>query len=168
MRRRFSRLALAVTAVAVVAIAGAVTYAVADIGGGGVINGCYKSQNGQLRLIDPATDSCNPSETAISWNTIGEGRKGRRATRVIQGRKDLPDRQDPPVRKGLPDRKGLLGLWGLLDRKGLLGRWGRQDRRATPGPPVQTASAATRSEARRPTCPPQPSRPQSSAVRPAR
>lgn len=96
---------------------------------------------------------------------------------MIQGRKDLPDRQDPPVRKGLPDRKGLLvhkgllgllGLWGLLDRKGLLGRWGRQDRRATPGPPVQTASAATRSEARRPTCPPQPSRPQSSAVRPAR
>ena len=67
MRRRVSRLAVAVTAVAVVAIAGAVTYAVADIGGGGLINGCYKSQNGQLRLIDPATDSCNPSETAISW-----------------------------------------------------------------------------------------------------
>jgi hypothetical protein len=40
----------------VVAIAGAVTYAVADIGGGGVINGCYKTQNGQLRLIDPASD----------------------------------------------------------------------------------------------------------------
>jgi len=26
--------------------------------GGGVINGCYKSQNGQQRLIDPATDHC--------------------------------------------------------------------------------------------------------------
>ena len=39
----------------VVAIAGGVTYAVADIGGGGVINGCYKSENGQLRLIDPTT-----------------------------------------------------------------------------------------------------------------
>ena len=59
MRRRFRRVALAVTAFAVVAIAGGVTYAVADIGGG-VINGCYKSQNGQLRLIDPATDSCHP------------------------------------------------------------------------------------------------------------
>jgi hypothetical protein len=67
MRRRFSRVVLAITAVAVVAIAGGVTYAVADMGGGGVINGCYKSQNGQLRLIDPATDNCLSSETAISW-----------------------------------------------------------------------------------------------------
>jgi hypothetical protein len=56
MRRRFRRVVLAITGVAVVAIAGGVTYAVADIGGGVVINGCYKSQNGQLRLIDPATD----------------------------------------------------------------------------------------------------------------
>jgi hypothetical protein len=55
----------------VVAIAGGVTYAVADIGGGGVISGCYKTQNGQLRLIDPPTDSCHPSETAISWSQTG-------------------------------------------------------------------------------------------------
>src|SRR5512133_1918825 len=71
MRRRFRRVALAVTAVVVVAIAGGVTYAVAEVGGGGVINGCYKSQNGQLRLIDPATDHCLPSETAISWGQTG-------------------------------------------------------------------------------------------------
>ena len=43
MRRRFSRVVLAFTGVAVVAIAGGVTFAVAEIGGGGVINGCYKS-----------------------------------------------------------------------------------------------------------------------------
>jgi hypothetical protein len=71
MRRRFSRVTLAITAVAIVAIAGGVTYAVADIGGGGVINGCYKSQNGQLRLIDPATDHCLPSEKSISWSQTG-------------------------------------------------------------------------------------------------
>jgi hypothetical protein len=71
MRRRFRRVALAITAVVVVAIAGGVTYALADIGSGGVINGCYKSQNGQLRLIDPATDSCLPNETAISWGQTG-------------------------------------------------------------------------------------------------
>jgi hypothetical protein len=77
MRTRVRRVALAVTAVAVVAIAGGVTYAVAEIGGGGVINGCYKSVNGQLRLIDPATDSCNPSETPISWGQTGtQGPKG--------------------------------------------------------------------------------------------
>jgi hypothetical protein len=71
MRRRLSRVTLAITAVAIVTIAGGVTYALADIGGGGVIHGCYKSQNGQLRLIDPATDSCRPSETAISWSQTG-------------------------------------------------------------------------------------------------
>jgi hypothetical protein len=86
MRRRFSRLALAVTAVAVLAIAGAVTYAVADIGGGGVINGCYKSQNGQLRVIDPATDSCNPSEKPISWSQTGPaGAKGASGATGAQG-----------------------------------------------------------------------------------
>jgi hypothetical protein len=62
MHRRFRRVAVAVAAVVLVAIAGGVTYAVADIGGGGVITGCYKSQNGQLRVIDPATDHCLPSD----------------------------------------------------------------------------------------------------------
>jgi hypothetical protein len=71
MHRRFRRVAVAVTAVVLVAIAGGVTYAVADIGGGGVITGCYKSQNGQLRLIDPATGHCLPSEKSISWSQTG-------------------------------------------------------------------------------------------------
>jgi hypothetical protein len=71
MRRRLSRVVFAVAAVAVVAIAGGVTYAVADIGGGGVISGCYKENNGRLRLIDPATDSCRRNETPISWSQTG-------------------------------------------------------------------------------------------------
>jgi hypothetical protein len=83
MRRRVTRIALAITAVVVVAIAGGVTYAVAQIGSGGLLHGCYTSANGQLRLIDPATDSCRPSETSISWSQTGpQGRK------VAQGRKD--------------------------------------------------------------------------------
>ena len=41
MRRHFRRIVSAITGVAVVAIAGGVTHAVADIGGGGVINGGY-------------------------------------------------------------------------------------------------------------------------------
>ena len=86
MRRRFSRIALAITAVVVVAIAGGVTYAVAQIGGGGVINGCYKSVNGPLRLIDPATDSCHPSETPISWSQTGpQGPKGDKGDPGPQG-----------------------------------------------------------------------------------
>jgi len=91
MRRRFRRVALAVSAVVVVAIAGGVTYAVADIGSGGVINGCYKSQNGQLRLIDPASDNCLPSETAISWGQTGTqgppGPPGPKATRASPARR---------------------------------------------------------------------------------
>jgi hypothetical protein len=71
MRRRIRRVVLALTAVMVVTIAGGVTYAVAQVGSGGVINGCYKSQNGQLRLIDPAADHCLPSETPISWGQTG-------------------------------------------------------------------------------------------------
>jgi hypothetical protein len=77
MRRRIRRVALAITAVVVVAIAGGVTHAVAQIGSGGVFHGCYTSANGQLRLIDPASDSCHPSETPISWSQTGpQGLKG--------------------------------------------------------------------------------------------
>src|SRR5215204_6645746 len=111
MRGSFRRVALAITAVAVVAIAGGVTYAVADIGGGGVINGCYKSQNGQLRLIDPATDSCLPSETAISWGQTGTqgppGASGRSGQVLYDQRRrlvgvvvtDTKDAQSPPGRQ---------------------------------------------------------------------
>jgi hypothetical protein len=95
---------MAITAVAVVAIAGGVTYAVADIGGGGVINGCYKSQNGQLRLIDPAADSCHPSETAISWGQTGtQGPKG-----------DKGDKGDP----GEPATR----LWAVIRADGTIAR----------------------------------------------
>jgi hypothetical protein len=71
MRRRFRPIALAITAVVLVVIASGVTYAVAQIGSGGVINGCYQQANGQLRLIDPATGSCRDSEESISWNQTG-------------------------------------------------------------------------------------------------
>lgn len=37
----------------------------------GVIHGCFKSVNGQLRVIDSARQSCRPSERAISWNQTG-------------------------------------------------------------------------------------------------
>ena len=100
MRGRFRRVALAITAVAVVAIAGGVTYAVADIGGGGVINGCYKSQNGQLRLIDPAADSCHPSETAISWSQTGPQGALRSARTGWADRIGWDDRTGRPVRPG--------------------------------------------------------------------
>jgi len=117
MHTRIRRVALAVTAVAIVAIAGGVTYAVADIGGGGVINGCYKSVNGQLRLIDPTTDSCNPSETAISWSQTGpQGPKG--------------DKGDP----GPQGPAGSTGPAGATGPQGQPGPTGPQGAQGPPGP----------------------------------
>jgi hypothetical protein len=37
---------------------------------GGVIHGCFKSVNGQLRIVGSAAD-CEPSETGIDWNEVG-------------------------------------------------------------------------------------------------
>jgi hypothetical protein len=71
MRARVHRVVLAVTAVASVAMVGSVAYGVTGIGDEQVINGCYKSSNGGLRVIDRPTDRCHRSETAISWNRTG-------------------------------------------------------------------------------------------------
>jgi hypothetical protein len=37
---------------------------------GQVINGCYQKNNGQLRIVNSASD-CRPSEVFISWNQSG-------------------------------------------------------------------------------------------------
>jgi Collagen triple helix repeat (20 copies) len=125
MHRRFRRGALAVAAFALVAIAGAVTYAVADIGDGGVINGCYKTQNGQLRLIDPATDHCLPSETAISWNQTGTqgppgptGPQGPTGPMGPQGLKGDTGATGPP---GATGAKGPTGATGPPGANGVSG-----------------------------------------------
>ena len=117
MRRRVSRLAVAVTAVAVVAIAGAVTYAVADIG--------------QLRLIDPATDSCNPSETAISWSQTGPqgpkgdpgppGPKGDKGDQGVQGPVGPMGPQGPKGDKGDPGPQGERGPGAIVASVGSSG-----------------------------------------------
>jgi hypothetical protein len=145
MHTRIRRVALAVTAVALVAVAGAVTYAVAEIGGGGVINACYKSGSddddddthrvkssshgddddenrggkGQLRVIDPAVESCRRNETPISWNQAGTpGPKG--------------DKGDP----GPPGPQGPVGPQGLPGPQGPAGPQGPQ---GPPGPPNPNA-----------------------------
>jgi len=125
MHRRFRRVAVAVTAVVLVAIAGGVTYAVADIGGGGVINGCYKSQNGQLRLIDPATDHCLSSETAISWGQTGTqgppGPTGPAGPTGPQGPKGDPGLTGPAGPSGPQGPKGDTGATGPQGPPGLSG-----------------------------------------------
>jgi hypothetical protein len=123
MHGRFRRVALALTAVALVAIAGGVTYAVADIGGGGVINGCYKSQNGQLRLIDPATANCLPSETPISWSQTGP-----------QGPPGPTGPQGPPGPAGQQGPTGPQGPAGPLGPAGPQGPKGDTGATGATGP----------------------------------
>jgi hypothetical protein len=135
MHRRVRRGALAVTAVALVAIAGAVTYAVAGIGGGGVINGCYKTQNGQLRVIDPATDRCRPSETAISWSQTGP--TGARGPTGPPG----PTGQRGPT--GPPGSKGATGTAGPAGPKGATGPGGPTGQRGPTGPPGSKGATGT-------------------------
>src|SRR2546421_3361222 len=75
MRKRdlFSAVAGALIATA---LAGGIAWA-AIPGAGGVINGCYQKNEGQLRVIDPGTDRCRSPEIAISWNQQGvKGEKG--------------------------------------------------------------------------------------------
>lgn len=38
---------------------------------GGVIHGCYKRNNGTLRVIDTGVSQCDNSETPIQWNQTG-------------------------------------------------------------------------------------------------
>jgi Collagen triple helix repeat (20 copies) len=137
MHRRLRRGALAVAAVALVAIAGAVTYAVADIGGGGVISGCYKAQNGQLRVIDLATGRCLPSEKSISWNQTGpqgppgptgargptgpQGQNGDRGPTGLTGAKGATGAKGPT---GATGSRGPTGLTGLTGAKGATGARG--------------------------------------------
>jgi hypothetical protein len=80
--------------------------------GDGVIHGCYKKNNGQLRLVDSASQGghghhsdCNPSELSISWNQ--QGPQGIQGPPGPQGPKgDKGDKGDP----GSPGASGLSGL----------------------------------------------------------
>ena len=73
-------------------------------GSGGVINGCYDKQSGQLRVTDPQAGtpkSCTDKETALDWNQ--QGPQG------IQGPKGEPGAQ------GVPGPQGPQGDAGPSD-----------------------------------------------------
>jgi hypothetical protein len=70
---------------------------------GEIIYGCYKKENGQLRLVNN-TDQCLPSEMSIFWNQKG--------TAGPQGP------EGPAGAQGLWDYKGLQVHRGLLVPRG--------------------------------------------------
>jgi len=91
---------LAISATALLALAGVAYATIPD--SQGVIHACYKTDNGQLRLVD--TGSCNPSELDISWNQTGPqgpvGPKGDAGAQGIQG---------PPGPAGADGQPGISG-----------------------------------------------------------
>lgn len=82
--------------VIVVAVAAGVAWATIP-DGQGVIHTCFKTDNGQLRVVDSA--ACNASETPLSWSQTGP-----------QG---TPGPQGPPGPQGDPGAVGPTGPSGL-------------------------------------------------------
>ena len=107
LRLTRKRVAFFVVIVALVT-AGGVAYATIP-SAAGVINGCYKTQNGQLRVVDSATE-CNSSETAIQWNRTGPaGATGATGATGPQG---------PKGDTGAPGTNGTNGKDGAPGAKG--------------------------------------------------
>src|SRR5712692_5321354 len=90
----------------------------------GMINGCFKAANGQLRVIDPATESCLPSETAISWNQTGP-----------QGPTGPTGSQGPVGPTGATGPQGLQGIAGTAGPQGPKGDSGATGATGAQGPP---------------------------------
>jgi hypothetical protein len=66
------RRALVISGAAAVILAGGATAAYASIpDGNGVIHGCYLKSDGNLKVIDSATQTCKSDEKALNWNQAG-------------------------------------------------------------------------------------------------
>ena len=95
----------------------------------GVIHGCYKSNNGQLRIIDTAAgDSCRNGETAISWSQTGQpgpqGIPGLKGDPGIQGIQGLQGQPGLNGKDGAPGKDGINGLNGAAGQDGVNGKDG--------------------------------------------
>jgi hypothetical protein len=85
------RLALLVGVLAAMLGAGVAYAAIPD--GSGVFQACYKTNGGQVRLVDSAAD-CNASETATQWSQTGP--QGAQGPPGAQGPQGEPGPQGPP------------------------------------------------------------------------
>jgi len=70
----------------------------------GVIDGCYNSGTGALRVIDTSSQQCSFKETAISWNQQGQ-----------QGLPGSPGDPGSPGAAGAPGAAGPQGNPGVGD-----------------------------------------------------
>jgi hypothetical protein len=93
---------------------------------GEILYGCYKKENGQLRLVNN-TDQCLPSEISISWNQKGTaGPQGPEGPAGAQGPIGLQGSAGPPGAAGPQGPIGLQGSAGLPGAAGPTGLIGLQ------------------------------------------
>src|SRR2546421_649541 len=134
MRKR-DLLSAATGSLAAFAVAPGIAWA-AIPGAGGVINGCYQKNEGQLRVIDPGTDNCRPSEISIAWNE--QGVKGEKGEKGVKG--DKGDKGD----KGETGDAGAAGAAGKDGRDGLNGLNGTSVTVETEAPGQNCASGGVK------------------------
>jgi hypothetical protein len=72
-----------------------------------VIHGCYSRSGGSLRVIDDSVTNCAKSETALSWNVMGQ-----------QGPQGLQGVQGPQGPQGEQGPQGVQGVQGLQGPSG--------------------------------------------------
>ena len=114
-KRRIAALPVIVAATAVVAVAGGLV--VANIPApDGTITGCYQKNNGQLRVVESASQ-CNPSELALTWSQEGPpGPQGPIGPIGPQGPQGAPGPQGltgPEGPEGPPGPEGPQGPAGM-------------------------------------------------------
>jgi len=116
---------------------------------GEILYGCYKKENGQLRLVN-STDQCLPSEMPISWNQKGaagpqgpEGPAGAQGSGGLQGSAGPPGTAGPQGSAGLPGPAGPPGPVGPQGPTGLPGLTGIQGPKGQQGPAGPTGMEVT-------------------------
>ncbi len=118
---------IAVVAVAALAL-GSVAYAIPNAAG--IIEGCFETEHGRLRVIDPASpeknmQSCTKDELAIQWNQTGpQGAKGDTGATGAQGATGSQGATGAQGRTGAEGPTGPQGPTGAHGAKGDTGAAG--------------------------------------------
>jgi hypothetical protein len=98
----------------------------------GTIHGCYQKNVGNLRVIDPSSGGCRPSEIAISWSQTGpQGPPGPPGPAGPAG---------PAGPKGATGATGPQGPAGPAGPQGPIGPPGPQGPAGPAGPPGATGA----------------------------
>jgi hypothetical protein len=99
----------------------------------GTLVGCYKSNQGGLRLVDDA-GQCNPSEKSVTWNVVGPmGPQGPAGLQGVQG---------PVGPQGPAGRTGEQGPVGDPGPQGVPGQQGPEGPAGPQGPAGNTANVS--------------------------